>query len=393
MAMRLPSRLGGIAVARWAHLAATMPAAQHWSWITEEDADFTAAMAEQRALQLELRVMGLETEGRLRRTPEADAEVAQFPPTCAAARRDDAANLESRGRTRLQGRAGRLLDTVAAARSWCDMTAQAQRRVAEVGGQGAGGIFADHARDPRGWLPNHHFVALTLATLGMHVLQPNQRCGLRRRGGPSKGKHCNARLCVSGRHLDKCGAGWQTRLHNSVVRGLAQDFRDARLNADTEVTMADLHTIKPCGKIIEARMDIMVSRPGSVRSWPVDVRTIDSGGAHGFATLEAAMADACRRKRRRYRGRVWPLVVTTEGGLHHEARELLASIAAEAAMLTRAPPSLLERRWRRHMDLVIAFEWAEALRAAHREAAAAAADNQRQTGSCSQRQTGSCSLT
>ena len=119
----------------------------------EEDADFTAAMAEQQALQLELRVMGLETEGRLRRTPEAEAEVAQFAPTRAAACRDDAANLESRGRARLQGRAGRLLDTVAVARSWGDMTDRAQRRVAEFGCQGAGGIFADHARDPRGWLP------------------------------------------------------------------------------------------------------------------------------------------------------------------------------------------------------------------------------------------------
>ena len=111
-------------------------------------------------------------------------------------------------------------------------------------------------------------------------------------------------------------------------------------------------------------MDLMVTRAGGVRSWPIDVRTIDSYSAHGFATLEKAMADACRRKRVRYRGRVWPMVIDVRGGLHFEASELLESLASEAAMTSKAPPSLLVRRWRRRIELIAAFEWAETLRAA-----------------------------
>ena len=114
-----------------------------------------------------------------------------------------------------------------------------------------------------------------------------------------------------------------TRLHHSLVKGLAQDLREAGLNADVEITMADLHTVKPEGGIVEARMDLMVTRAGGVHSWPIDLRTIDSYSAHGFASLEKAMADACKRKRRRYRGRVWPMVIDTRGGLFHETCELL----------------------------------------------------------------------
>ena len=154
-----------------------------------------------------------------------------------------------------------------------------------------------------------------------------------------------------------------TRLHHSLVKGLAQDLREAGLNADVEITMADLHTVKPEGGIVEARMDLMVTRAGGVHSWPIDLRTIDSYSAHGFASLEKAMAGACKRKRRRYRGRVWPMVIDTRGGLFHETCELLETLASEAAMMCRAPPSLLVRRWRRRIELIAAFEWAETLRA------------------------------
>ena len=184
------------------------------------------------------------------------------------------------------------------------------------------------------------------------------------------GASCDAELDQWGRHKSRCMAGWNTRLHNSLVRCLARGFRDAGLQAEVEVVMADLHRQHADGRVVEARMDLMITRSGGVRSWPIDVRTIDSFSRHGFASLQAAMEDACRRKRTRYSGQVRPFVSDTRGGLHLEARELLDELAAEAALALERPPppSLLVRRWRRQLELVTAYEWAEALRASKSEA-------------------------
>ena len=78
------------------------------------------------------------------------------------------------------------------------------------------------------------------------------------------------------------------------------------------------------------------------------------------------MRAAARLKQRRYRGQVRPLVIELRGPLCQLGRALLEDLAAEAGMARPdgPPPSLLVRRWRRDLEVTLAFEVAEALRAA-----------------------------
>ena len=81
--------------------------------------------------------------------------------------------------------------------------------------------------------------------------------------------------------------------------------------------------------------------------------------------MEEAMAAAQRRKLKRYRGQVRPLVCELRGPMCWMGRTLLEDLAAEAALARPCgpPPALLVRRWRRELEIVLAFEFAEALRA------------------------------
>ena len=68
----------------------------------------------------------------------------------------------------------------------------------------------------------------------------------------------------------------------------------------------------------------------------------------------------------RYRSQVRPLVVELRGPLRALGRTLLEDLAAEASLARPhgPPPALLPRRWRRELEVTLAFEMAEALRAA-----------------------------
>ena len=111
-------------------------------------------------------------------------------------------------------------------------------------------------------------------------------------------------------------------------------------------------------------MDLATWRPGATRAFPIDFRTLDAA-AENF-DMTKLMHAAAQRKQKRYSGQVRPLVIDLRGPLSHESRALIEEVAAECAQCSSCgpPPAILARRWRRELEVCLAFEVAESLRAA-----------------------------
>ena len=153
-------------------------------------------------------------------------------------------------------------------------------------------------------------------------------------------------------------------------RRLAVDFRASGLRADEERVIPDLHQVDGDGNVTEARMDLVVTRPGGVVRTLIDVRTVDGRAARAVAMggTDDALRAANAEKERRYDGQAWPFAVESRGKIDDEALALLEFLAQEVALLSadgEGPcPGTLVRKWRRGVELVMAFELGESLRAA-----------------------------
>ena len=108
-------------------------------------------------------------------------------------------------------------------------------------------------------------------------------------------------------------------------------------------------------------MDVLVTRPGCVSRFLVDIATCDARAARS-GDCSTAFAQAEHEKTKRYDGSAWPLAIELRGRLGPMAADLLDLLAGEAAILTGARPTTLTRKWRRQLQLVTAFETAETMR-------------------------------
>ena len=344
-----------------------LPGVRAWAESTGNLVDLAPVEKELEDARKAMLAQGVHAAHKPLRTADAAELVQACPPAQAAAVRDEMHNAPSKGRQRLQARAARIAEVNAVAKAWPLMDEREQGFLADCAGPGAGTLFGEHSREPAdGWLQDHHCTVRMLQTLGLPVLLPDQRCGLRRKSGARKGQVCGVPLRPDGRHVAPCCAGYQTRIHNSLVRRLARSLEMAGLRADTEVVQPRLHQQRPDGSVMEARMDLVASRLGGARAYPIDVRTLDAGEGK---SMEAEMKAAQRVKQKRYRGQVRPLVCELRGPLCLLGRTLLDDLAAEAAIARpHGPPAALRaRRWRRDLEVTLAFEVAEALRAAPAE--------------------------
>ena len=102
-------------------------------------------------------------------------------------------------------------------------------------------------------------------------------------------------------------------------------------------------------RIRDARMDLVVARPGAATRWLVDVRTLDARGSKGEDSQQALIKKAENGKTRRYFGTAWTFLVELRGGLSAGAEQLLEHFAMEATRCRLGqeglPASTLVRRW------------------------------------------------
>ena len=109
-------------------------------------------------------------------------------------------------------------------------------------------------------------------------------------------------------------------------------------------------------------MDLVVTRPGGVTRYLLDVRTVDAR-APAYPSADATVREATAEKLRRNRGQALAFPLEHRGRLGPAAVAALWLCSQEAAVLTGARPAALMRSWRRSLALVAAFEPAEVLRA------------------------------
>ena len=146
----------------------------------------------------------------------------------------------------------------------------------------------------------------------------------------------------------------------------SNEFASWGLFAECEVVIPELWDAE---KNTAAVMDLVVSAPGGITRYLIDVRTVDGRCAHGFSTQAAALADAAAGKHRRYGPAVWPFVMELRGQTHFDACLVLECLAGEAAQLPGAASAqVLLRSWRHALECTLAFESAEACRFSQRGA-------------------------
>ena len=169
----------------------------------------------------------------------------------------------------MQARAGRTADVVALATAWDAWPLHQRGTVTSTPGPGGDTLWSDCSMDDRdGWLQDRHFCIATLARLALPVIAEGHFCRQVAAGGKRQGQECGIQLTRSGRHLHgACSSGViSARIHHAVRRRLAAGCKCAGLRADEETVVPDLHYVDDHGKVTEARMDIIASRPGGLSS-------------------------------------------------------------------------------------------------------------------------------
>ena len=162
-------------------------------------------------------------------------------------------------------------------------------------------------------------------------------------------------------------AGASTRVHHAIRHCVANFCRKVGLNSEEEVVIPELHERAHDGTVKEARMDVVVWRPGGFERRMIDVRTVDGKCATAIALggTEGAFRSAEQEKQRRYKGHAHALSVELSGGIASTGLSLLERLSWEAAIAKPSDGSPTRRQWCRELELVLAFEAAEALRAVH----------------------------
>ena len=156
-------------------------------------------------------------------------------------------------------------------------------------------------------------------------------------------------------------------MHHAIRRCVANLRRKAGLNSEEEVLFRELHEKAHDGTVKEARMDVVVSRPGSLERWMIDVRTVNGKCATAVALggTKGAFRSAEQEKQRRYKCHAHAPSVELRGGIASTGLSLLEQLSWEAAIakLSNGSPAQLVRQWCRELEHVLAFGTAEALRA------------------------------
>ena len=140
-------------------------------------------------------------------------------------------------------------------------------------------------------------------------------------------------------------------MHHAIRNCVANLCRKAGLNSEEEVVIPGLH------------------EKGGLERWMVDVRTVEGKCVAAVAVggTEGALRSAEQEKQRRHKGHAHALSVEFRGGIASTGLSPLAQLSWEAAIVkpSNGSPTRLVRQWCRELELVCAFEAAEALRAVH----------------------------
>ena len=142
----------------------------------------------------------------------------------------------------------------------------------------SGLLWSDCSRDERsGWLQDHHFQQACFSRLSLPRVAPGSICALAPQTGAQKRQLRGIPLDSFGRHSHVAcrAAGARTRLHHAIRHCVANICRKEGLNSEEEVVIPGLHEKVQDGTVKESRMDVVVSRPGGLQRWTIDVRTVD----------------------------------------------------------------------------------------------------------------------
>ena len=154
-------------------------------------------------------------------------------------------------------------------------------------------------------------------------------------------------------------------MHHAIRHCVANLCRKAGLNSEEEVVIPELHEKAHDGTVKEARMDVVVSRPGGLERWMIDVahlrRTECDSNCSGRHRRHLQVSRA--RKATQIQGHAQALSVELRGGSASTGLSLLEQLSWEAAIAkpSNGSPTRLVRQWCRELEQVLAFEAVEAL--------------------------------
>ena len=189
-------------------------------------------------------------------------------------------------RSRLPGKAGKAIDIVTLSRFWKHASSTARETIQSVAGPSIGLLWSDCSRDERSG-QDHHFQQAFLNRLSLPRVTPGSICALAPQSGARKGQR--TALSTLSWCLQGCRRTYMCSPRDAPeFGGRSRDPRTARESSRRK----------------EARMDVVVSRPGGLERWMIDVRTVDGKCATAIALggTEGAFRSAEQEKQRRYKG-------------------------------------------------------------------------------------------
>jgi hypothetical protein len=251
---------------------------------------------------------------------------------------------------------------VQAARVWQAAGTEQRCIMVSAGGPGTGHTGGAQRKSPFDLLPNAHWRAATALRLGLVPQVPGTICKLKK----DNGHECGFALAGDPHHATKCRFGAaRSRVHRHLETTLARVATPAGGFADAERYVPELYdTIVRAGAPAAraAIMDVVVTIPGSLRPWWIDVSVrcplatrYDPEGKPGDAARTGE-----REKHTRYGACVKPLVFESFGRLGQEGHLCIKEMVAALAAVGGCSPHAA-KRWRLALERALLFAEADNL--------------------------------
>ena len=204
-------------------------------------------------------------------------------------------------------------------------------------------------------IPDAHWRAAARYRCGLTLAPPHTACCVPQ----ADLSPCGAAVDIWGDHLLLCKAGPALlRLHRAVQRMLGQLLMSTGANVKYERPVSDFYRLRQGGTVQEAILDLVVTFPGDVGYYAVDVsiratQASRYGGAASWAGVPSAAG--ALEKVRRYGTDVLPVVFEPGGRLGDGGLDALQTLsrAASAATTRREGGRPLWQMWRTHIECAV----------------------------------------
>lgn len=277
--------------------------------------------------------------------------------------------------TKLASRIQKGLDALAACELFAAADSLERTSLLTSSGPGVGAFWSHIPSRAHERVDNMHFRAMLLQRVNCFSFPCGSLCAMPKsnRFETDDVEVCGAAIDPKGIHVHNCVVGASRfRKHRALLMALARKLVHCGAHVDVERACPDLFRVLNGAQqdadaaaethhVKEAILDIVVTFPGSLRQYRVDV-TVHSAYAPSCTTSHCVAGAAASKgesaKRTRYGNSVLPLSFETGGRLGAGSLECLSFLQQEALLWGLGETGV--RGWQRELETVLMWQLADA---------------------------------